>query len=93
MLVYKGEGDGLIEVDIHEHDVPLEPAVPDNHLRPGNAMLTLEASDLDAILDRAAEAGFAATEPVAIAAAPYGGRRALVLRGPAGERIELIEAG
>ena len=92
MLVYKGEGDGLIEVDIHEHEVPTEPGWPDDHLRPGNSMLTMEASDLTDILARAVAAGFAATVPQAIAAAPYNHRRAAVLRGPAAERVEVIDA-
>lgn len=92
MLVYKGEGDGLIEVDIHEHDVPADPPVRQDHLRPGNSMLTVETGDLDAVLARAAGAGFAATAPESIAAAPYDGRRAAVLRGPAGERVELLES-
>ncbi len=92
MLVYKGEGDGLIEVDIHEHAVPAEPAVPDDQLRAGNSMLTVETSDLDGVLGRAAGAGIASTSAQAIPAAPYAGRRAAVLRGPAGERVELVEA-
>lgn len=91
MLVYKGEGDGLIEVDIHEHEVPADPAVSGDYLRPGNSMLTVETGDLDRVLGRAAEAGFAATGPVAVASEPYRGRRAAVLRGPAGERVELVE--
>lgn len=92
MLVYKGGGDGLIEVDIHEHDVPADPPVPDDRLRPGNSMLTVETGDLDQILGRAAEAGFRGTAAEAIAASPYDGLRAAVLRGPAGERIELVES-
>ena len=92
MLVYKGEGDGLVEIDIHEHEVPLEPKVPDDQLRPGNAMLTLETRDLDAILQRAGDAGFSGTTPRAIAGPPYDSRRTSVLRGPAGERVELIDA-
>jgi catechol 2,3-dioxygenase-like lactoylglutathione lyase family enzyme len=92
MLVYKGEGDGLIEVDVHEHDVPLDPRVPEDQLRPGNSMLTVETTDLDAVLRRAAEAGFSGTNAAAIAAFPCEGRRAAVLRGPAGERIELVES-
>jgi hypothetical protein len=47
MLVFKGEGDGLIEVDVHEHEVPAEGALPDDQLRPGNSVLTLETTDLD----------------------------------------------
>ena len=92
MVVYKGEGDGLIEVDVHEHEVPPEPAIPGDELRPGNSMLSVEAADLDAILARAAEKGIAATAPQAISEAPYDGRRAAVLRGPAEERIEVIES-
>jgi catechol 2,3-dioxygenase-like lactoylglutathione lyase family enzyme len=93
MLVYKGEGDGLIEVDIHEHEVPAEPAQPHDQLRPGNSMITLEARDLDDILRRAAEAGFPGTDPQPVASWPYQGRRAAVLRGPAGERVEMVDGG
>ena len=92
MVVYKGEGDGLIEVDVHEHEVPPEPAIPGDELRPGNSMLSVEAADLDAILAKAAEKGMAPTSPQAISDAPYDGRRAAVLRGPAEERIEVIES-
>jgi len=91
MLVYKGEGDGLIEIDIHEHDVPDEPSWPADRLRPGNSMLTLETPDLNGILERAAAFGLPETTPVAIAASPYEGRRAAMLKGPAGERVELID--
>ena len=55
-------------------------------------MLTVETGDLDGVLGRAAEAGFAGTAAESIAAAPYDGRRAAVLRGPAGERLELVES-
>ena len=91
MLVYKGEGDGLIEVDVHEHEVPAEAVVPHDQLRPGNSILSLETSDLDAILDRAAEAGCVVTPPRRVAGPLYDNRRAAMLRGPAAERIELIE--
>ena len=92
MLVYKGEGDGLIEVDIHEHDVPAEPLIPEDQLRPGNSMLTLETRDFDAILQGAVDAGFSATVPRVVASSPYDNRRVAALRGPVAERIELIEA-
>jgi hypothetical protein len=55
-------------------------------------MLTVETGDLDGVLGRAAEAGIPGTAARAVAAAPYEGRRAAVLRGPAGERIELVQA-
>lgn len=90
MLVFKGDGDGLIEVDVHEHDVPAENPVPADQLRPGNSVLTLETNDLDGILERATAAGFRATSPRIVPEAPYDNRRAATLRGPAGERIELI---
>ena len=90
MLVFKGDGDGLIEVDVHEHEVPAEAVLPDDQLRPGNSVLTLETNDLDSILERATAAGFRATSPGPVAEAPYNNRRAGTLRGPAGERIELI---
>lgn len=93
MLVFKGEGDGLIEVDVHEHDVPPEGVVPDDQLRPGNSVLTLETTDLDRIIERATAAGFRATTPGHVAEALYDNRRAATLRGPAGERIELIDSG
>lgn len=92
MLVFKGEGDGLIEVDVHEHEVPEGPLVPDDHLRPGNSALSVETTDLDAILERAAKAEIPATAARPVAGFPYDDRRASTLRGPAGERIELIEA-
>lgn len=92
MLVFKGEGDGLIEVDVHEHEVPEEPAVPDEQLRPGNSALSVETTDLDATLERAAKAGVPATAAQPVPGFPYDNRRASTLRGPAGERIELIEA-
>ena len=55
-------------------------------------MLTVETRDLIDVLARATEAGFPAPSPTAVAASPYDGRRAAVLRGPAGERVEVVEA-
>lgn len=92
MIVYKGEGEGLIEVDVHEHEVPPDPDMPTDALRSGNSVLTLETAAFDAILERARLAGTPATSPRQVALPPYEGRRAVTLRGPAAERIELIEA-
>lgn len=92
MLVYKGAGDGLIEVDIHEHDVPPEPELSGDQLRPGNSFLSLETPELDQVIERARLAGFRGTGSTGVAAWPYEGRRASTLWGPAGERVELIEA-
>ncbi len=92
MLVFKGEGDGLIEVDVHEHDVPQEPVRPEGELRPGNSMLTVETEEIDAIVARARAAGWPARDALAIAAAPYADRRAVLLRGPAGESVEVVGA-
>lgn len=91
MVVYKGEGDGLVEVDLHEHPLPPAPGV-EAALPPGNAFLTLETPDLDAVLERAAARGFATSPVRAVAALPYAGRRAGLVRGPARERFELIES-
>ncbi|MGE0452631.1 MAG: VOC family protein [Vicinamibacteria bacterium] len=92
MLVYKGEGDGLIEVDVHEHPLPLALPLPAGHLKPGNSILTLETDELDALLRRADERGSRHTQARTLAAEPYAGRRAAVAFGPVGERIELVEA-
>ncbi len=54
-------------------------------------MLTLTTRDLDGIPQRAADAGFQAPAPQEIAASPYDNRRTAVLRGPAGERVELVD--
>ena len=54
-------------------------------LPPGIAMVTFKVADLDAV-----EAVFV-VPPRRIDAFPYAGRRAALLRGPAGELIELIE--
>ena len=55
------------------------------HLPPGNAMVSIEIADLEP------HAALALTPPSRRAGAPYNGRRAFTLRGPAGELIELIE--
>ena len=90
MVVYKGEGDGLIEVDFYHEPLP-RPEIGEG-LQPGNSFLTLETSDFDAVVDRAAAAGRVTIGPIALEAPPYGGRRAALLRGPAGTRFEIIEA-
>ncbi|MCP3956440.1 MAG: VOC family protein [bacterium] len=88
MVVYKGEGDGLIEVDFY--DEPLPSFDPDR-LPAGNSFLTLETSDFDDVVTRAEQAGRLARGAVAPDLPPYGGRRAALLRGPAGTRFEVIE--
>lgn len=93
MFVYKGEGDGLIEVDVHEQPLPPAPHVPEGQLAPGNSVLTLESPDLDAVFARAAAGGVRRVEPRPVSDPPYDGRRAGLLFGPAGERIELVEVG
>ncbi len=91
MVVYKGPGDGLIEVDFYDQPLPRDPAVNANDLAPGNSFLTLETSGLDAVVDRAIEAGRIAFGPTTLETLPYGGRRAAMLRGPAGSRFEIVE--
>jgi catechol 2,3-dioxygenase-like lactoylglutathione lyase family enzyme len=59
---------------------------PGGGLPPGNAMVSFKVADLDAV------AHLAPSPPAARAEPGYDGARACVLRGPAGELIELIEA-
>ncbi len=119
MVVYKGPGDGLIEVDFYDQPLPRDPAIDDASLAAGNSFLTFEASnvalaplrdvvtlaplrdvvtlaplrgDFDAVVDRATEAGRVASGPTTLETPPYGGRRAAMLRGPAGTRFEIVES-
>jgi catechol 2,3-dioxygenase-like lactoylglutathione lyase family enzyme len=92
MVVYKGEGEGLIEVDVHEHPLPDGFGAPTGRLKPGNSFLTLEAIDFDEVMQRAAEASVVLSRETVLAQPPYGGRQAALLRGPAGEPVEVIEA-
>ncbi len=95
MVVYKGPGDGLIEVDFYQEPLPRDPVIDagilPGPLAPGNSFLTLETSDLNAVMGRATVAGRVTAGPIALAAPPYDGRRAAVLRGPADTRFEIIE--
>lgn len=92
MVVYKGEGDGLIEIDVHEHDLPAGFGSPEGRLKPGNCFLTLETGNLDGVVVRAREARALRSEITKLEAAPYRGRRAALLAGPAGELCEVVEA-
>ncbi len=94
MVVYKGEGDGLIEVDFYDDPLPRD-AANGSTLQPGNSFLTLETADFDGVVARAA-----AAKPVALKLAGstgfpparlYAGHRAAMLRGPMGGRYEIIE--
>ena len=89
MVVYKGQGDGLVEVDVHDRELPAR-ASGAGRLPPGNCGLTLEGRGIDAILGRAG--GWLKGGPASLAAPPYGGRRAARLEGPSGEQIEILEA-
>ncbi len=74
----------LIELDEYPAAATPRPR-PEGGLPPGIAMVTFQVADLDAI-----EADFV-TPPRRIDAFPYAGRRAALLRGAAGELIEVIE--
>ncbi len=91
MVVYKGEGDGIIEIDVHEHPLPRGFGSPAGRLKPGNSFLTLEAGDLDGIAARAGESGTLLSATSVLENPPYDGRRVVLLRGPAGERIEVVD--
>jgi catechol 2,3-dioxygenase-like lactoylglutathione lyase family enzyme len=92
MVVYKGEGEGLVEVDVHEHPLPEGFGTPAGRLKPGNSFLTLEATHFEDVTLRAAEASVMLSPETVLVQPPYGGRRAALFRGPAGEPVEVIEA-
>lgn len=92
MIVYKGEGDGLIEVDVHEEPLDSRSNLAPDRLKPGNSLVTLETNDLDSIVAGAAEAGALVSEARAVVDIPYSGRRVAALRGPNGETYEVVGA-
>ncbi len=57
--------------------------VAEGYLPPGVAMVSFNSDGIDADVDWV-------TEPLALAGFPYNGRKAGILRGPAGELIEVI---
>lgn len=76
----------LVEVDEYPPAAAPRPQRM-GELPPGMAMVTFVARDLEGVSDRAL------APAVALQGAPYDGRRALTLRGAAGELIELVAAG
>ena len=90
LVVYKGEGEGLIEVDFYDRPFAAEPDPGPGRIAGGNAFLTLETADLGGTVARAAAAGVLWQGPAELAVEPYGGRPGLLLRGPAGQRFELV---
>lgn len=74
----------LVEVDEYP-PAAVERVPPADELSPGMAMVSFVARGLDRVGTRAL------ASPAALAAAPYDGRRALTLRGAAGELVELVE--
>lgn len=70
----------LLELDAYPPAAEPRP-VAEGDLPPGIAMVTVEADDLAAV---------ATATPVRRPEPPYGGRRAVTVQGPAGERWELI---
>lgn len=79
-------GRSLVEIDEHPAELSVEPSEPDD-LAGGLALVTFEHADLD---DERVSSLLLAP-PQARAEAPYLGRRAALLRGAAGELIELVE--
>lgn len=76
----------ILEVDDFPDAATARPCLP-GALPPGNALVTLAVRELGALAD----AGLA---PAAVRSGPlYAGRRAVTLRGPAGELLELVEIG
>ena len=77
-------GRSLVEIDQHPEALLAERA-PDDDLPAGLAMVAFEHDDLDAAAPVLAEPPRLRSEP------PYLGRRAALVLGPDGERIEVIE--
>ena len=77
-------GNFLIELDQYPDEATARP-MREGELPPGIAMVSFGVRSLDGI-----KAEFAGG-PVAIEDPPYGGRRAAMIRGAAGELIELVE--
>lgn len=76
----------IVEIDDYPPEAGPRPAHP-GMMPPGNALVTLAVPSLDAVGAPFAGEVYAPDE------APYFGRRAAMLVGPAGERLELIETG
>lgn len=76
----------ILEVDDFPEATVQRPCRP-GALPPGNALVTLAVADLDALDITGIGAPAARDGPL------YAGRRAVTLRGPAGELVELIETG
>jgi catechol 2,3-dioxygenase-like lactoylglutathione lyase family enzyme len=76
----------IVEVDDYPAQATVRPGPPDR-LPPGNALVTLAVDDLDAVSVDFIQKPERRNGPM------YQGRRAATVRGPAGERLELIEIG
>jgi catechol 2,3-dioxygenase-like lactoylglutathione lyase family enzyme len=77
-------GRSLVEIDGHPEELAGERA-PDDDLPPGLAIVSFEHAELDSV------SAVLAGVPLARPEQPYGGRRAALVLGPDGERIELVE--
>ena len=85
MTTMRLAGQSLIQLDEYSHDAPLRPAPPGG-LPAGVAIASFAVRSLDDFVEQ----GLASA--VTVKTPPYDGRRAITLRGPAGELIELVEA-
>jgi catechol 2,3-dioxygenase-like lactoylglutathione lyase family enzyme len=82
----------LVELDEYPAAAAPRPARGDE-LPPGMAIVTFGVRSLDALRVPTLASPSALAGPAALEAAPYHGRRALLLRGGAGELVELVELG
>ena len=80
-------------LNLHERELPAGFGSLDGELEPGNSFLTLATSDLEGLTERAGAARAVRSDPRPLSVAPYRGRRAVMLEGPAGERVEVMELG
>ncbi|MGA0028141.1 MAG: hypothetical protein ACO3IJ_11870 [Steroidobacteraceae bacterium] len=85
LSIVRFPADFLVEIDEYPAEAGPRPVLP-GELPPGIAMVTFTVTDLGRIT------GLEHPGPTRHAEAPYLGRRASVLRGMAGEWIELVES-
>ncbi len=82
----------LLEMDEYPASVPSR-CLRAGHLPPGMAMVSFTVRSLDELARLAPQSITMRTVPRPLPGVAYGGRRAVVVEGPVGEWLELIEGG
>lgn len=90
----RGCGDGNVEIHEYPPGITEPRADPTDRLPGGTAIYTLATQRYEETRHALARAGFTILgEAAGLHGFPYLGRRALTLRGPMGERLEIVETG